>query len=130
MEDSLKEHFPDIYIFVKEIEYNKTQNIEEYFGKKILMIKGGHGGHGYDVRTLTGYYYNDDPRIDAKEYLQIIGPKSTSLCKTNTWHGDIFLEHRLPEIMVLTKSFLDIRPAVGRSLSLWAIMRGVQWVLK
>lgn len=130
MEDSLKEHFPDIYIFVKEIEHNKTQNIEDYFGTKVLMIKGGHGGHGYDVRTLTGYFNDNDPKIEYKKYLEITSPESTSLCETSTWHGDIFLWDRLPELIILTKSFLDIRPMVGRSISLWAIMNGLKWALK
>jgi hypothetical protein len=111
MEELLKQFYPDIFVHLKEIEYNMTLNIEDYFGREVIMIKSGHGGAGYNVRLLRGYYTRDIKY--PKKYLEIAKqeersiPAMVSICETDGWAGEIFLLERVKNILDLIDEMME-----------------------
>ena len=118
--DILKKYFPNIYIYSKEIVYNKTQNIEKYFGKKVLMVKNGHDGYGFDIRLLKGYYEKDEKLLEIKR------EDGSSICEVRNWVSDIFLKHRWKHIFDLASQLLLIGEN-NRNSSLWTIKKEMSW---
>jgi len=103
MKDILKKSFPEVYVRIKEIQHNMKQNIEDYFGKKILIIPNGHGGMGFDLRTIKGWYLTTHP--NHPPCFEITRPQDDgcSLLMEENWHKDvIFLDH-IEEMMTLAK---------------------------
>jgi len=83
----LKKYFPDIHVIINNIKYNKAQDITNYFGKEIQVIYAGHGGNGWNFRTLLGYFNED------KSYLKICGSdeKDFTLISITEWFSQVVL---------------------------------------
>jgi len=82
--EKIKELDPNMYLRLKILEINKNIiNLDEEFGKNIIVLDSGHGGGGWNLRKLTGYYTGD------KNSLSLLR-KTESGCNPNTINVSIF----------------------------------------
>ena len=111
-DELLRQQFPKEYILCQEMEYNLGINIEEYFDQEVVMIAGGYGGTGFDVRFLQGYFNQKKEflYITTPEYLgslqEIYYPASYKV-RCSEWPYVILLPDRIKNFKDKIKLFLS-----------------------
>lgn len=91
--EMVKKHYTHIAPIIENAVYNEGKDITEYFGQKVMAIYNGHGGSGWDVRTLGGFYENDDNYLVLERYDSAGKLDGQSLVEKSNW----FLFLVLPE---------------------------------
>lgn len=92
--DILEKHFPYIDKMLENAKYNSEQDITTYFGKTIMVLYSGHGGHGWNYRVLDGEY--DD------RYFVLVrdqnGRRERSLLSKDDWYCHVILPEKIEEM--------------------------------
>ena len=93
----LTKHYPHLLPLIENAIYNETQNIEDYFGKDIMVIYNGHNGCGWNIRRLVGDAEEDgwNKCYFSLHYLDHAGVVlSESLLWKQTWQSSIVLPEK------------------------------------
>jgi hypothetical protein len=98
LSEMIKGYYSNLLPLLENAIYNEQQDITKFFGESIMVIYNGHGGTGWDIRTLVGIYEND-PRYFLLEMRGQNGEcKGQYLLKKEKWFTLIVLPENIEKM--------------------------------